>query len=66
MLVAALNPHIGYDKAAKIAKRAHNEGTSLEDAALALGYLSSEEFDRSVRTEDRAIRESQSAEGARA
>ena len=40
MFVAALNPHIGYDKAAKIAKKAHNEGTSLEDAALALGICS--------------------------
>ena len=40
MLVTALNPHIGYDKAAKIAKKAHKEGTSLKEAALALGYLS--------------------------
>jgi fumarate hydratase, class II len=39
MLVTALNPHIGYDRAAKIAKKAHKEGTSLKDAALALGYL---------------------------
>jgi fumarate hydratase, class II len=52
MLVTALNPHIGYDKAAKIAKKAHKEGTSLKDAALALGYLSSEDFDRWVRAED--------------
>ncbi|MGA7903901.1 MAG: lyase family protein, partial [Terrimicrobiaceae bacterium] len=52
MLVAALNPHIGYNKAAKIAKKAQNEGTSLKDAALALGYLSSEEFDQWVRAED--------------
>jgi fumarate hydratase, class II len=37
ILVPALNPHIGYDKAAKIAKKAHKEGTSLKDAALALG-----------------------------
>ena len=37
MLVTALNPHIGYDKAAKIAKKAHKEGTSLKEAALALG-----------------------------
>ena len=52
MLVTALNPHIGYDKAAKIAKKAHKEGTGLKDAALALGYLSSEDFDRWVRAED--------------
>jgi fumarate hydratase, class II len=52
MLVTALNPHIGYDKAAKIAKKAHKEGTSLKDAALALGFLSSEEFDQWVRAED--------------
>ena len=39
MLVTALNPRIGYDKAAKIAKKAHHEGTTLKDAALALGYL---------------------------
>ncbi len=52
MLVTALNPHIGYDKAAKIAKKAHKEGTSLKDAALALGYLSSGDFDRWVRAED--------------
>lgn len=52
MLVTALNPHIGYDKAAKIAKKAHKEGTSLKDAALAFGYLSSEEFDQWVRAED--------------
>ena len=52
MLVTALNPHIGYDKAAKIAKKAHKEGTGLKDAALALGYLSSEDFDQWVRAED--------------
>ena len=39
MLVTALNPHIGYDKAAKIAKRAHAEGTTLEEAALELGLV---------------------------
>ncbi|WP_347250901.1 class II fumarate hydratase [Zoogloea sp.] len=48
MLVTALNPHIGYDKAAEIAKKAHKEGTSLRDAALTLGHLSAEEFDRWV------------------
>jgi fumarate hydratase class II len=52
MLVTALNPHIGYDKAAKIAKKAHKEGTGLKDAALALGYVSSEDFDRWVRAEE--------------
>ncbi len=44
MLVTALNPHIGYDNAAKIAKKAHQEGTSLKDAAIALGLLSEEQF----------------------
>jgi fumarate hydratase class II len=49
MLVTALNPYIGYDKAAAIAKKAYKEGTSLKAAALALGYVSSEDFDRWVR-----------------
>ena len=48
MQVTALNRHIGYDKAAAIAKKAHKEGTSLKEAALALGYLSAEEFDKWV------------------
>ena len=48
MLVTALNPHIGYDKAAQIAKKAHNERTSLREAALSLGFLTGEEFDRWV------------------
>jgi len=48
MLVTALNPHIGYDKAAKIAKKAHKEHTSLKEAALALGYLTAQEFDKWV------------------
>ncbi len=51
MLVTALAPHIGYDKAAEIAKRAHKTGTTLREAALALGYVSAEEFDRLVRPE---------------
>ena len=51
MLVTALNPHIGYDKAAEIAKKAHHEGTTLREAALALGYVSAEEFDQWVRPE---------------
>jgi fumarate hydratase, class II len=45
MLVTALNPHIGYYKAAEIAKKAHKEGTTLKEAALALGHVSSEQFD---------------------
>lgn len=45
MLVTALNPHIGYEKSAEIALKAHREGTALRDAALALGYLSAEQFD---------------------
>ena len=52
MLVTALNPHIGYDKAAKIAKKAHIERTNLKDAAIALGFLSAEDFDRWVRADD--------------
>jgi fumarate hydratase class II len=52
MLVTALNNHIGYDKSAKIAKKAHQEGTTLRTAALELGYLSNEEFDLWVRPEE--------------
>ena len=52
MLVTALAPHIGYDRAAEIAKRAHHEGTTLREAALASGYLDAAEFDRWVRPED--------------
>ena len=52
MLVTALAPHIGYDKAAQIAKRAHHDGSTLKEAALALGYVSGEDFDRWVRPED--------------
>ena len=52
MLVTALNTKIGYYKAAEIAQKAHEEGTSLRDAAIATGYLSAEEFDRWVRPED--------------
>jgi len=48
MLVTALNPHIGYEKAAKIAKKAHKEGTSLRQAAIALNLLTSEQFDEWV------------------
>ena len=45
MLVTALNPHIGYDKAAQIAKKAHREGSSLREAAVASGHLTGEQFD---------------------
>ncbi|MFC3676753.1 class II fumarate hydratase [Ferrovibrio xuzhouensis] len=51
MLVTALNPHIGYDNAAKVAKKAHREGTSLKEAALALGLLNEKQFDAWVRPE---------------
>lgn len=51
MLVTALNPHIGYDKAAEIAKKAYAEGKTLREAALELGYLSDTEFDQWVRPE---------------
>jgi len=51
MLVTALAPVIGYDKAAAIAKKAHGEGTTLRQAALALGHLDAEAFDRAVRPE---------------
>ena len=45
MLVTALNPHIGYDKAAFIAKKAHKEGSSLREAAIASGHVTAEQFD---------------------
>ncbi|MFI5021035.1 MAG: class II fumarate hydratase [Alphaproteobacteria bacterium] len=48
MLVTALNPYIGYDKAAKVAKKAHAEGTTLKEAAVALGFVKAEEFERWV------------------
>jgi len=51
MLVTALNPLIGYDKAAEVAKKAHKEGTTLKESALALGYLTAEQFDEAVRPE---------------
>ena len=44
MLVTALNPHIGYDNAAKIAKKAHKEGTTLLESALSLGLVTKEQF----------------------
>jgi fumarate hydratase class II len=52
MLVTALNPHIGYDKAAKIAKHAHQKGSSLREAAIELGFLTGDEFDRYVKPEE--------------
>ncbi len=52
MLVTALNTHIGYEKAAKIAKTAHHNGTTLKEEAINLGYLTAEEFDQWVRPED--------------
>jgi fumarate hydratase, class II len=52
MLVTALNPHIGYYKAAEIAKKAHKEGKTLREAALALGYLTNEQFNEWVKPED--------------
>jgi len=52
MLVTALNPHIGYDKAAQIAKTAHKNGTTLKQEAVALGFLKEEEFDELVIPED--------------
>lgn len=52
MLVTALNPKIGYDKAAKIAKTAHKEGTSLKEAGVKLGILTAEQFDQWVDPKD--------------
>ncbi|HEV7473356.1 MAG TPA: class II fumarate hydratase [Pyrinomonadaceae bacterium] len=52
MLVTALNPHIGYDKAAQVAKHAHKKGISLRESAIALGFLSGEDFDRYVKPEE--------------
>ena len=52
MLVTALAPHIGYDKATEIAKAAHKRGTTLREEAVRLGHVSAEDFDRLVRPED--------------
>jgi len=52
MLVTALNPHIGYDKAAAIAKTAHKNGTTLKEEAVRLGHLTPEQFDQWVRPEN--------------
>lgn len=51
MLVTALNPHIGYDRAAAVAKKAYTERTTLRQACVELGYLTEAEFDRLVRPE---------------
>ncbi|MHC5158243.1 MAG: lyase family protein, partial [Planctomycetota bacterium] len=51
MLVTALSPHIGYDKAAQIAHEAHHKGTTLKDAAVSLGHLNAEQFDKFVAPE---------------
>ena len=51
MVVTALNPHIGYDKGAEIAKHAHQHKKTLREAAIELGHLSAEEFDKWVRPE---------------
>ena len=52
MLVAALNPRIGYDNAAKTAKKAHKEGTTLKEATISLGLLTEEQFTQWVKPED--------------
>ena len=52
MLVTALSPRIGYDRAAEIAKKAHRDGSTLREAALALGYVSAEDLDRWLRAQD--------------
>ena len=52
MLVTALNPHIGYDKASEVAKKAYNENTTLRDAIESLGYMTGDEFDELVKPED--------------
>ncbi|MFN9068869.1 MAG: class II fumarate hydratase [Bdellovibrionales bacterium] len=52
MLVTALNPHIGYDKSAQIAKTAHKNGTTLKEEAIKLGFMTAEQFDKAVRPED--------------
>ena len=52
MLVTALDPIIGYDKAAEVAKKAYKERTTLREAAVELGYLTGEQFDDTVRPEE--------------
>ena len=52
MLVTALNPHIGYDKAAQVAKKAYKDQSSLKEAVVELGFLTAEEFDKYVNPEE--------------
>jgi fumarate hydratase class II len=52
MLVTALSPHIGYERAAEIAQKAHREGLTLREAALGLGYVTAEQFREWVRPEE--------------
>jgi len=52
MLVTALNPHIGYDNAAAIAKTAHRDGITLREAAVASGHVTAEQYDQWVRPEE--------------
>ncbi len=52
MMVTALNPHIGYDKAAKISKKAHKENMSLKEAGIQLGFVTAEQFDEWVNPKD--------------
>ena len=52
MLVTALNPHIGYEKAAQIAKKAHNEGLTLKESAINSGYVTEEQFEEWIKPED--------------
>jgi len=54
MMVTALNPHIGYDRSAQIAKKAHKDGTTLKEGALALGFVTEEQFEQWVRPEQMA------------
>ena len=52
MLVTALNPHIGYDNAAKVAKKAFHDNSTLKEAVVELGFLTAEEFDAKVKPEE--------------
>ena len=52
MLITALNPHIGYDNAAKVAKKAYEENITLKESAVALGLLSADEFEKLVKPQD--------------
>ena len=52
MLVTALNPHIGYEKAASIAKKAHREGLTLKESAIDSGYVTEEQFEQWIKPED--------------